>query len=308
MTDVHVARADYQERVETDAPLERNDRLRVAPFPAYPPPNYDSDYAGLKLFPLEGRLCVARYADEGRTDDVGRPVLTATVALLDREAFEAAGRDVVLVRDFLRRHGADATTAAFETYCEGAATVSDEATFRRISGRFDREFLAGALSTLLGAGSVRVGYDDRERAVAFIRLAWSLLPWPLLASTSVATDCSMPGREDAEDVVLVPATSRDARQAGGHDARDGDVVDVAAETSPLGAHADFLNAVLRSLVDGPEWYDHDWPDKRRVLVEYLAAVDAGDARPLVDRSEALAAMAETVAAVRDLEESVENDN
>lgn len=307
MTDVHLARADYQERVETEAPLERPDRLRVAPFPSYPPPTYGSDYAGFKVFPLEGRLCVAHYADEGRTDDVGRPVLTATVAMLDREAFETAGRDVVLVRDFLRGHGADATAASFEAYHEGAATVAGESTFRRVSERFDRGFLSDALGSLLAGGDVRVRYDDRERAVALVRLAWSLLPWPLLSSTSVVTDCNAPGREDAEDAVLDPASGRAAGRGDQRGAADGEVVDVVTGSAPDRARNPLVEAVLTSLLDGPEWYDHEWTDRRRVLLDHLAGVYAGDGRTPFDRSEALAAMAETVAAVRDLEEAAGDD-
>lgn len=301
------ARVDYQESVATDADLPDRtaDRLRVAPFPAYPRPDYaDREaYGATKVVPVGGRICVSWVTYRGHADRDGRPLLTADLALLTTDEFAAAGRDVALVRDYLRRAGTDATPGGFEDYRDSTGDLSDESVFRDACGRFDRELLADGVATVLDGGRTVVDHEDRDRGEAFLRLAWGILPLAVVAETSFCTDCQHPGRDGAEDVVLSTGTSGGGSGVfGGSTGTEADV-DLATGDAPGGPRSSLVRAVLDELLATDGWYGFTWSERRSLLLDHLAGGHAGDGQSLVDRSDRLRAMEATLDRIRAVDES-----
>ncbi len=231
---------DFQAPPRCEAPLSREEALAVSTeaFPRSLPVDVRAagGFRALKLFPAGGCVGVSHAFDGGATDDWGRAVLSARVALLRPAPENAWGRDVFTVGDALAGvpisdfgfrisdlpAGAGSTPAVgLSDALAGAGSTSAVDLAETLAGEsilLSRERWSAALAALgLSAGSVaRLAHllscardvvlvtRDTPEARRTLTLALALVPDGPLSRLRLCTTCAQPDAEGREEVVFLP--------------------------------------------------------------------------------------------------------
>ena len=85
MKPIVFAYVDYQEKVISNYTLDKNlkEQLKTAVFPSYPSVDFKSQkkYEGIKVIPILDYVCISKYANLGKKDRFGRPILSSFVTV-----------------------------------------------------------------------------------------------------------------------------------------------------------------------------------------------------------------------------------
>lgn len=295
------AHADYQEAVRTNGPISRRaeDALRTEVFPAYPKMDFPSlrEYSGIKVFPVEGFIAVSYFLNEGRKDSSGRPVLSARVALIPQKLFNTYGRDLDAVKIFLKNMKFEtASSQSFMSFVKEKSAAPNEEEFVRLIDLLGEERSTKIIDCMLSYSRVNIHYKDKSLAESLVRLAYLLLPMSVIASNSYSSECSYLSGPQRENYVLTPKG-----EGGETEKKEVGFLDVDSGKASNGKYYKKLKMIIKEIASKSEWYTLTWEEKYSLLLELVEAWFSGRRVRIIDTSEKLRKMEETINTVRQLE-------
>lgn len=272
------------------------DTLRIEAFPAYPKTDFPDlkNYSGIKVFPVDDFIAISYFINEGHKDSSGRPILSARVALIPKEQFNTCGRDLEAVKMFLKGMKIETASSQFANFINEKSAKEEE--FIRLINSLGEELPTKAIDCMLSYSKVNIHYNkDKSLAESLVRLAYLLLPIDVIASNSYSSDCSYISSPQRENYILTQGRVSEDKK------KEVSFLDVDSGKASRGKYSKKLNKIIKEIASGREWYTFTWEEKYSLFLKLIEAWFSGRRVKIIETSEKLRRMKETINIVKQLE-------